>query len=125
MQAPAAHTLIKVRLGPKYARDLEQLSRTHPSLIEDVRKVVDETIKPAVTKDPIEPHKQNGGTPIVQGTLHIRVPDGGSGKSGGFRLLYHWNRHTLEITLLRIDLRKNVAAWPRPVVLELLKAAQK
>jgi hypothetical protein len=127
MQKPVAQRLIDVRSGPRYDRDLELLTKQHPSVSSDVEKVLNNIIKPAILANPKAPHEHGAGTPIHAGTLNIRVPNsaGASGSSGGFRFLYHWDHRTKTIIKLSITLRRDAVSFPARAVKKLLKDAGK
>jgi mRNA-degrading endonuclease RelE of RelBE toxin-antitoxin system len=121
-QGQAAQPLIKVLQGPTYADELKQLLTQHPTASADVDDEVEKVIKPAVIADPLAPYKHGAGTPVVLGTYHKRVKeDANRGSSGGFRLLYHWDRRDQQITMLAIKLRRDNTSWPRATVAKLLK----
>lgn len=127
MQKPAAQPLINVRSGPRYDREIKQLIKQYPHVSDDVEKVLKQIIKPAVIQNPKAPHENGAGTPIHAGALSIRVPNssGASGRSGGFRFLYHWDRSTSTLTKLSITLRRDAVSFAARAVAKLLKDVAK
>ena len=125
MQKPLAKPSVDVRRGPHYSRNIEQLRKQHPSVEQDVEAAMQDVIVPAVIADPINPYKQAGGTPVILGTYSKRVANssGATGRRGGFRLLYHWDRHKKRLTLLAISLRRDRVGFPASAVTNLLKHA--
>jgi mRNA-degrading endonuclease RelE of RelBE toxin-antitoxin system len=101
-------TTIEVVEGPTFIREIEQF----PHAKDDVQKVLNQIVIPAVKSNPILPHEAEAGTPVIRGVLTVRVPDssGGTGKRGGYRLYYHWDRHKHRLTKLSIALRRDRAS---------------
>ncbi|MBF6571231.1 MAG: hypothetical protein IVW54_20395 [Candidatus Binataceae bacterium] len=127
MQNPATEQRIDVVDGRTYSRNLAQLTTQHPNVEADVKDVLEKLVKPAIRQNPILPHQEGGGTPIIKGILAIRVPDssGGKGKRGGFRLIYHWNRQQERLTKLSISLRRDQSGLSAQVADDLLAELNK
>jgi hypothetical protein len=111
---------IKVTRGTKFCADVAELATKFPQIETDgvVKK-----IERALRADPIQPHRQGGGTPLCKGVLHIRVPNSSAddGGSGGFRMRYSWQRTTGDAVLLDIALRRDDTRKPRKAVKKLLE----
>jgi hypothetical protein len=115
----AAPPETRVRYGPRYRLDIKQ----YPHAEASVNALIKDVIRPACQANPVAPHEHGAGTPIVMGTLTIRVPDtsSASGDRGGFRLLYHWRRTANEIVALTIGMRRDQRSFTRQVVAKLLE----
>jgi hypothetical protein len=118
MAIPADPHRPQIKDGPHYLRDIQNF----PSGDKDVQKVINEEIILAILTNPIEPHKHGGGTPIKRGIWDKRVPNsaGASGRSGGFRFTYHWDRHQNQITKLRLQLRRDANSLSSKAIEKLL-----
>ena len=97
---------IDVRDSPGYCKNI----KTYPKAIADVQNVLDNVVIPALRANPVAPYQEGPITPIVKGIYAVRVPDssGGKGKRGGFRLQFHWNRHTGQLTKLSLAIRRDL-----------------
>jgi mRNA-degrading endonuclease RelE of RelBE toxin-antitoxin system len=127
MPKPATPQPIKICKGPRYRADLKKLSKSHPTVAADVQAELDKVIIPAVQRNPLAPHEEGAGTPIVLGVLNARVQNSGGaeGQSGAFRLTYHWNRLDPTVTLLAITLRRDAQSFTRKALARLINDARK
>jgi mRNA-degrading endonuclease RelE of RelBE toxin-antitoxin system len=96
---------IQVVDGPNYKRDIAK----HPHADKDVQKVLTDIVLPALRANSILPHLHGAGTPINHGIFSARVPNSAeaSGKRGGFRFQYHWDRQKRTVTKLSLTVRRD------------------
>lgn len=105
MPKPTSEQKVEISDSPQYCRDIKNF----PKAVVDVQSILDRVVIPALRANPVAPYQQGPITPIVKGIYAVRVPDslGGKGKRGGFRLQFHWDRHTGKLTKLSLKMRRD------------------
>ena len=118
MPKPTNEQKIDVVDGPHYLRDIKQF----PKLADDVQKVLDDVVLPALRANPVAPYQKGPITPINKGIYAVRVGDssGGRGKRGGFRLQFHWDRQMGRLTKLSLGMRRDQNSLTSKAVHKLL-----